>query len=326
MDAIISGRAGVAFLVEGEVFSSFDVEDPATLLPRRPADLRLLFGEAPDIQFLEDVERVEVARHLEHAFNCASALDLALILFDPELTDDVRDDAAGELERLLSDKAVVEYLENILYGKPLPAAADIEGALSRCEGDRLPTLSATLQILEGYQHAIRAVRAAWDALPAQLFGGDDQKAEFQNVAVREGLFRRLASEVANGARANVNTFVVRSSINPSITSLRSYRQVLQQWTSTFRVHATAPRVRHEVEDFLEEPSTRRGRHGRRRRGTAEEELNKLQGQLDLIVDAMHRRDLAFARKITDEVVNYQLETTKPINVAKTLCNLATEAK
>src|SRR5947209_16167054 len=110
MDAIISGRAGVALLIAGEVLSSFDVEDPATLLPRRPADLRLLFGEAPDIQFLEGVNHAEAAQQLERAFNCASALDLALILFDSELTDDVRDDAADELERLLSDPPVVEYL------------------------------------------------------------------------------------------------------------------------------------------------------------------------------------------------------------------------
>src|ERR1700755_2743280 len=124
MDAIISGRAGVAFLVEGGVFSCFDVEDPNTLLPRRPADLRLVFGEAPDIEFFEGVDRDEAARQLERAFNCASALDLALILFDTELTDDVRDDAAVELERLLSDPKVADYLENILYGRPLPASAD----------------------------------------------------------------------------------------------------------------------------------------------------------------------------------------------------------
>ena len=80
MDAIISGRAGVAFLVDGEVLSSFDVEDPNTLLPRRPADLRLIFGEAPDIELFEDVDHAEASRQLERAFNCSSSLDLALIL------------------------------------------------------------------------------------------------------------------------------------------------------------------------------------------------------------------------------------------------------
>lgn len=327
MDAIISGRAGVAFLVEGEVLSSFDVEDPTTLLPRRPADLRLIFGEAPDLQFLEGVDYAEAARHLERAFNCASALDLALILFDPQLTDDVRDDAADELERLLSDPPVVEYLENILYGRPLPAAADIAGALARCEGGRLPTLSATLQIIEGYQPAIRAVCAAWDNLPAKLFGGDEQKSEFQHVAVREGLFRRLALEAARGPHARVSDFILRSSLNHSITSLSHYREVLQQWIRPFRPHTAAPSVRHEVEEFLEEsPFTHRERRGRRRRRNAEEELSKLQGQLDLIVTAMRRRDLAYARKITDEVIDYQLKTARPIHAAKTLCNLATEAK
>ena len=59
---------------------------------------------------------------------------------------------------------------------------------------------------------------------------------------------------------------------------------------------------------------------------ADEELAKLQGQLDLIVEAMRKRHLALARKITDEVIEYQLSTTRPINAAKTLCNLASKAR
>ena len=327
MDAIISGRAGVAFLIEGEVFSSFDVEDPATLLPRRAADLRLLFGEAPDIEFFEDVDHDVAAQHLERAFNCASALDLALILFDSELTDDLRDDAAEELERLLSERPVADYLENVLYGRPLPPAADLAGALARCADGRLPNLSSTLQIFEGYQPSIRDVRTVWDDLPAQLFGGDEQKADFQHAAVHEGLFRQLAAEVANGPRARLGEFILRSGINRSITSLRNHRDVIQQWIAPFRSHTAAPRITHEDEDFLDEASpTRKERRRQGRRESAEEKLNKLQGQLDLIVTAMRQRNLALARKITDEVIEYQLKTTRPIRAAKTLCNLATEAK
>ncbi|MFL6334412.1 MAG: tetratricopeptide repeat protein [Pyrinomonadaceae bacterium] len=327
MDAMISGRAGVAFLFEGEVFASFDVEDPSTLLPRRPADIRLLFGEAPDLEFLEDVDHAAAARHLERAFNCASALDLALILFDPELTDDLRDDAAEELERLLSEPTVADYLENVLYARPLPATADLAGALALGADGRLPKLSATLQIIEGYQPSIRAVRAAWDNLLAQLFGGEQQKADFEHAAVREGLFRQLTIEVANSPRARLGDFIFRSLTNRSITARGHHREVIQNWTSPFQTHVSAPSVRHEVEDFSDEvSSTRRDRRRRRKRGSAEEELNKLQGQLDLIVEAMRQHNLAHARKITDEVIDYQLKTTKPIRAAKTLCNLATEAK
>ncbi|MDT5269405.1 MAG: hypothetical protein QOH49_1591 [Acidobacteriota bacterium] len=327
MDAMISGRAGVAFLFEGEVFASFDVEDPSTLLPRRPADIRLLFGEAPDLEFLEDVDHAAAARHLERAFNCASALDLALILFDPELTDDLRDDAAEELERLLSEQPVADYLENVLYARPLPTSTDLAGALARYTDGRLPKLSATLQILEGYQPSIRAVRAAWDNLLAQLFGGEQQKADFQHAAVREGLFRQLVIEAARGPHARLGDFILRSLTNRSITTLGHHREVIQNWTSPFHTHAAAPHITQEDEDFPDEASsTRRDRRRRRKRGSAGEELNKLQGQLDLIVAAMRQRNLALARKITDEVIDYQLKTTKPIRAAKTLCNLATEAK
>ncbi|MDT5159319.1 MAG: hypothetical protein QOH51_3676 [Acidobacteriota bacterium] len=326
MDAMISGRAGVALLVEGQVFSSFDVEDPATLLPRRPADLRLLFGEAPDIEFFEDVNHAEAARHLERAFNCASALDLALILFDPELTDDLRDDTADELERLLSDPTVADYLENVLYGRPLPAATDLAGAQARCKGGRLPKLSATLQILEGYQPAIRAVRAAWDDLPAQLFGGDEQKAEFQHVAVHAGLFRQLAIEsAAHGA--GVGQILLRSLLNPVITTLKNHREILGQWINPFRRLDVTLDMRREADEYLgQESRTRRGRRGKRKSIDREAVLKNVRSQKARIVEAMQRFDLERARKIVGELVSYQLENGEPIHAVKSLCDLAIEAK
>jgi tetratricopeptide (TPR) repeat protein len=325
MDAIISGRAGVAVLLDGEALSSFDVDDPETLLPRRPADLRLLFGEAPDVQFIEGVDHRLAAQHLERAFNCASALDLALILLDPELTADLRAEAADELEELLADPPVTAYLENVLYARPLPTAADLPGALKLCDAGRTPRLSSLLQILEGFQPAVRAVCRAWDDLPAELFDGSDHKAEFQHAAMREGVFRQLALDSNNPAR--VGRLHLSLLLNRSLAPLKNSREVLQQWLNPFRAPSATPRVRHEEDDFSDEPSpTRPGRHGRRKRGNAEQELRKLQGQLDLIVEAMHRRDFALARKLTDEVIDYQLKNAKPIHAAKTLCNLATEAK
>ena len=223
------------------------MDDPDTLLPRRRADVHLLFGEATDLQFIEEADHKSAAQELERAFNRASALDLALILFDAELSEEVRAEAAAELERLMSEPQVVTYLENILYGRPLPAAADMTGALALGDANRSPNLSATLQILEAYQPAIRDVCRAWDELPANLFGGNEPKAEFQHIAVREGLFRELTVERANGRDAG--RLLLRALLNPAFTSLKNHREILQQWTNPFLQRA-AHDIRHEADEHI----------------------------------------------------------------------------
>jgi recombination protein RecA len=190
-DAIISGRAGVAVLFDGQSFFSFSVERPHELRPRRPAEVRLLFGEADDLEVFESVSRDDAVRALENAFSRAAALDLALITFDSSLSHELRDEAAGELDLLLSDERVCEHLENLLYAHELPEGSDLSGALARCEAER-PRLLATLAGLREHQTAIANARRAWEAIPAEYFDGPAQRAELRRAAARAGMFRRLA--------------------------------------------------------------------------------------------------------------------------------------
>src|SRR2546430_14434587 len=120
MDAVISGRVGKALLLEGDSLRSFDVDDPGTFVPVRPSDYHLLFGDAPDVQFLEDTDAAAVARALEFEHNCACALDMALISLDPELSTGPRTEAVDALEELPRDQLVLARLGNILDAEPLP--------------------------------------------------------------------------------------------------------------------------------------------------------------------------------------------------------------
>lgn len=198
MDAIISGRAGVALLIEGEACFSFDVENPAALAPRRHTDLRLLFGEAPDLEFFEGVNREEATRHLRLAFDRGAALDLVLILLDPELSVGVRDAAAAELERLISGHEPVRaYLEDILYGKPLPAACDLDSAVARCrELGQTPELLFVLLQLGFRQSTIQHVWRAWEGVPAEAFGGEERRLELHQAFAQAGLFSRYVKSLA----------------------------------------------------------------------------------------------------------------------------------
>jgi hypothetical protein len=115
-------------LVDGELLRLFDVDAPSALMPVQPSELHFLFGDALDIQIIEDTDAAHAAQALDFEHRCACALDLTLIAFDSELSHEIREEAVEELEMLLDDSHVTERLENILYARPLPTTADLTGA------------------------------------------------------------------------------------------------------------------------------------------------------------------------------------------------------
>ena len=132
MNAVISGRAGVALLVEGNTLRSIHVHDPDVLVVRRLEDYHLLFGHDADPEFFQNIPLQEAQQQLCAAVDREEALDLALILFDHDLSDETRNEAARELNDLLRQPEIVEFVERILFAKPLPQSADHDGAKRIC--------------------------------------------------------------------------------------------------------------------------------------------------------------------------------------------------
>ncbi len=127
MDALISGRNGVALVIDGDHLASIHADEPERDVARQPAELRFLIGEGRDFEPVENTSRAEIVRRLVLARDREDALQLALILIDPELTSGTRQEAAEELEELLAQEDVVDYLEGVLYAQPLPEGTDLPG-------------------------------------------------------------------------------------------------------------------------------------------------------------------------------------------------------
>lgn len=323
MDAVISGQAGKALLLSGNSLMSFDMDDPDTLVLRQQADLPFLFGEAGDLRILENTNHEDVTRELRRACDCGDALNLTLIALDPEADGEIRSEAITELEELLTDEYVAEHLEYVLYGRPLPASADIAGALNHCGEAQAANTQKMLRSLTDRQSLIREVSTAWDAIPADIFGGDEERAEFQRVAVREGLFRALVT-----AREALTTpaFLITAGINASIIALKNHRQVLQQWIAPFRQSNELRAIAHETDEPSAAESRTKEQRGRRKRIDRDAVLRKVNTQKALIIETMQRYDLARVGKLVEELVDYQLENGEAIHAAKSLCDLAFEAK
>jgi tetratricopeptide (TPR) repeat protein len=323
MDAAISGRAGTALLLDGGSLLSFDVDDPATLVSRRPSDLPFLFGGADDLKVLEDIDRPTVAEALEREHNYACALDLALIILDSDLSDAVREEAAMALEELLADGDVLEQVENTLYASPLPPVADRDGAARCAVKAGAATVVEMLQALEERDALIRQVHEAWEMIPDASFGRAGARAEFQQVLIREGLAKRLVVALAV---ADVGGFQVASLLNPRLKTMQNHREVLQAWTAPFRGATINSPVKVEVREEDWPDQRKKGRKVKREgldRGAA---FKNVESQKALIVKSMERRDFDLAKQIVGELEVYQLRHGGPSFLVKSLCDLAMEAK
>jgi tetratricopeptide (TPR) repeat protein len=322
MDAVISGRAGKALLLDGDLLQSFDVDDPSRLVPRRQSDLPYLFGETQDLRVIENTDIESIKQELKHDCNFNWALDLTLISLDIELPDDIRKEAIEGLDELLADDQIIERLENILYARPLPEDADLAGALKHC--DSAPLSRVLLQRLEEHQPSIVEVSQAWDIIPAKIFGSYEQQAEFHHVAAQEGIFRDLV--IVRETQGPISTFLLNTGFNDSIKQLRNSRQVLQQWVNPFRQVADAPKIKTEIEEDLKTETSPRRRHGRRIGLDRRAVLREVNKKKAVITVAMRRRDFGRVRELVDDLVSYHLSNSESKHTAKSLCDLAMEAK
>src|SRR5256714_2393261 len=324
MDAVISGRAGKALLLDVESLKSFGVDAPSEIVSRRQSDLPYLFGEAQDLRVIENADVESVKQALQHDCDFNWALDLTLISLDAELPDDIRKEAIEGLDELLSDSRVVERLEGILYARPLPEDADLVGAIKLCNEVRSSNASALLRSFGQCQLLIYQVSQAWDTIPTKIFVDYERQVEFQQVAAREGLFRSLVT--VRQTKSPISTFLLNAGLNESIKQLPNYRQVLQHWASPFRQPGEVPKIKPELEEEFEEETSTRRRHGRRIGLNRQAVLREVNKRKSIILEAMRRQDFVRIHELVNDLISYQLSSRETVHAAKSLCDLATEAK
>jgi hypothetical protein len=228
VNAIISGQSGVAILAHAEGLASLPAGHGTEVVRRSPSEARFLLGDAQDLQALENVELDEVSRRLALATTQMDALHVALLLLDGSLSPDTRQEAAAELQELIvEDRAITVFVENVLFAHPLPADADLPGALAACSQETEQT-RRFLQRLTYLQDQITAVHLAWKMIPAVVFGTEEARGSVCSVAVREGLFRDLV--LYRVTQASIGNLLVDFGFLCRSKKIR--REILLAWSVT----------------------------------------------------------------------------------------------
>ena len=198
MDAIVSGSAGIAVLMENGRLALIHEEDPGKVVRGSVADVHLVLGEGNSAEVMEDVCKDDVIEHLKLARVKELALHLVLILLDRELSGNVREEAAEALEEIIGNRYVREQVECVLFAHELPNCIDVGVAFNCCKSAKAKLTESFLRRLIELQPYIVATRRQWDAIPEACFGVGVERNYIHEIMVREGCFRGLVEEIACG--------------------------------------------------------------------------------------------------------------------------------
>ncbi len=324
MDAIISGRAGVAVIVDGEDMGLIRAEVPDEMIAEHPGNIGMLLSDARDIEIVEDAEKAQVKELLLRAQDREDSLDMTLILLDGSLSEDVRAEAAEVLEDLLSDNYVVEKLEGVLYARDLPKEADLEGGIRCCRLKQAEQVVSFLQKLRDRQKHIKVVWDRWNEIAQTSFANEKEKRDFYLIVVWDGLVRRLVENVAEGE--GVNGFVFEAIRNQRVQRFANYRHIIMDWAGEFNAESETVLVNEHIADMKEYDRKYDSHKPRLHRPKADEVLQRVELRKAFIVKTMKGRRIGRVRKYVEELIEYQQKNSEDKHVCKSLCDLAMEAK
>jgi DNA-directed RNA polymerase specialized sigma24 family protein len=243
MEAFVSGRAGVAILVDGDRLSSIRLEPLVAPTPCTTRDVRFLLGDARDVLVVEGETVDEIRAHLVVARAHDDALQLALFTLDAELSEETRRESALALEELLARDGVLPFIDGVLSSCPAPESADLVGAKRLAARAGAAGVEGLLEKIASSRSQIEAVRGAWDTLPDSFFGGTAERARVRAAFVRAGVFAALVTgDVAAAAAA------IRRAARARTTD--DYETMLQAWIRSLESGSWAPRrFRYESTDI-----------------------------------------------------------------------------
>jgi tetratricopeptide (TPR) repeat protein len=313
MDAIFSGQAGALALIEGaDVRLLRSLDERVVRIDW--SNVGHIFRWSTDT-VVQRGTREEIARtQFAAAWRNDRALRLSLLAIDPEEEFDIRVEAANLIESFYEDETVLVHVSNQFYSRPLPQESDLSCFLGDLKLIQWPNATKFFSRLVSHQPMIQRQRSAWDKLPASLFL-DLSKPIFEEAAINLGAFRILGS-VSPDSDPNLAIFDCYNLLR----SLPNARDVITQWTAEFRRHGTKlVAVSDEEADEADETTSERSIH------RASIFQNVVQQQ-DAIARLLRSDKQNLARRFTDQLVQYQLKSGGSEFAAKSLCNLAQEAK
>jgi len=339
MEAVISGKAGLAMLIEGEQTRILYVQDPEEEMVVRPEDFRYYFQGVGDLLFLEDVTRQVAVDSLQSAYKREETRRYMGYLFDPDLQTSTRTDLAQHLE---TQWEIIPGLEPEFYSRPIPRE-NLAAAQAICTETGADHVMAFVNNLVALQPSIEKVWWAWEQISPDLFVKkpdeespelkSQKKSEFEVFAFQAGLFGDMALAVENGKLALFQmTALTKANHYVGPFELWGRKTIIGEWVHGPGLSTTGKVAEQEREERRDEPKKRDPKNRKKRRGKKQpnlsnrEKAENVTKQKDAITHAIESGNLDRAEKYLADLRRDQLGWGDDEFFAKTLCHLAMIAK
>jgi tetratricopeptide (TPR) repeat protein len=325
MNAIISGRAGLAVMTEGTSVRTLCLDEAGGISERDIPIPGHLLRDVDDLELFNGVTLDQVRELLAYARRREDGLHMILVLLGQRSSLEVREEAASVLDELLNDGGrTQEAVERTLYAVPLPPAANVDAALGACEQANSQRSLAMVSKLIARQPYIADVRQQWNSL-VSLFASREDFLRFQSVLVWEGFFRELVESLA--LDADLNSFVFRALSNSRIAREKNHRVVIRDWVAGWRVEEVVPptSTTDEAEREPDSDECERAEPGARR-PKAKDTLARIARRKAFIVSALRQHRIGSANQYIDDLIKYQKGVSDDEHICKSLCDLAVEAR
>ena len=323
MQAVLSGRAAVAFISDGATWHSIHYDELDRLVPRQPNEFDVLFQGVRDLDCIDDVTVDEIKDRLTDAVDSSEGLDLVLYLLDARLSDDTRDSAAQEFEELAGYPEIIEQIERILLAAPFPESADFGGGLAACERTQSHFTELLIDEWRCLQPSVESVFQAWHAIQLDRFGSLEARQQAHAVCLGQGLFRELSraahpSQLASVQFARSRDANLKRELPGIVGLLNDWLEPLRASITNFSGNETAEREW----DEKDVGSKKRKQHYSFDRTAAADNVKRKKA---LIVEAMRAFDTPQAERLIDELVAFQTQYGGHSCTCQSLCDLAKQA-
>ncbi|HAT49183.1 MAG: hypothetical protein HQL07_09295 [Nitrospirae bacterium] len=261
MRAIVLGLAERAILEKEGAFFSFcpGVDDEP--VPCESWEVARLLTVGGRRRYLDSVSLEDVKHSVLALGRQEEALDLFLMLFDGDCDEDLRLEAAEELELLLKDEATLVGLEGVVYALPIPESADFAQARTSI-GDHTPHVRALLEPLLDAQDRIARVRTAWVQACEQVSDSADWRGHALALAHEHGLFPQLVSAVAD------DTLLEKTLFDLYALNLPGFRPLITRWAKILQADGSVPEIRAVRAPTESVESEKRSSSPKKRKGIA----------------------------------------------------------
>lgn len=320
MDALVSGQAAVAVLLEGEEAVLIKADALSKEVQFQQERISHLLRNAADTVVLKGTSKEDAGQYLISAWRRDRAMHLALILLDEQEDESIRIGAAEILDEFLKFDDVVQFVCNRLYSSPLPPVSDFD--IPNNWKDLKASVRTFLTTLNNYQESIFKWRTAWDALSPKLFDISAPRSEVEKIAIKKGAFREFViadNDAEMFDKALLNCYL-------ALNSIPNGRKIVGEWTQDLRPQKSkkAPKFETEARRQVQDDDEN-GDEIYDDRSSYENYL-AAQKQVEFIKGQMPRGNLAKVRKFVTQLVESQLRRGGEKYASKSLCALAQAAK